>query len=40
MVTVFTAAMLGNKKVTVVFGGSFIGSLPTHNEIDQVIMPG
>jgi hypothetical protein len=40
MVTVFTAAMLGNKKVTVVFGGSFSGSPPTDKEIDQAIMPG
>ncbi|MGB9168548.1 MAG: hypothetical protein WCB31_06455 [Nitrososphaeraceae archaeon] len=40
MVTVFTAAMLGNKKVTVVFDGSFSGSPPTDNEIEQVIMPG
>ncbi len=41
MVNVFTAAaMLGNKKVTVVFGGSFSGSPPTDKEIEQVIMLG
>jgi len=40
MVTVFTAAILGNKKVTVVFGGTFSGSPPTDKEIEQVIMPG
>ena len=40
MVTVFTAAIIGNKKVTVVFGGSFSGSPPTDKELEQVIMPG
>jgi hypothetical protein len=40
MVTVFTTAIVVNKKVTVVFGGSFSGSPPTDKEIEQVIMPG
>jgi len=40
MITVFTAAMFGNKKVTVVFGGSFSGVPPTDKEIEQVVMPG
>ncbi len=40
MVTIFSAAIVGNKKVTVVFSGSVSGSPPTDKEIDQVIMPG
>ena len=40
MVTIFSAAIVGNKKVTVVFEGSFSGSPPPDKEIDQVIMPG
>ena len=40
MVTVFTTAIVVNKKVTVVFGGSFSGSPPTDKEIEQVIIPG
>lgn len=40
MVTVFTAAIIGNKKVTVVFEGSFSGSPSTDKELEQVIMPG
>lgn len=40
MVTVFTAAIIGNKKVTVVFGGHFSGLPPTDKETEQVIMPG
>ena len=40
MVAIFTAAIVGNKKVTVVFAGSFSGSPPTDKEIEQVIMPG
>jgi hypothetical protein len=40
MVSVFNAAIVGNKKVTVVFGGSFSGSPPTNKPIEQVIMPG
>lgn len=41
MVAVFTAAIVGNKKVTVVFSGSFSGSPSSAaKEIDQVIMPG
>lgn len=40
MVAVFNAAIIGNKKVTVVFSGSFSGSGSTNKPIDQVIMPG
>jgi len=40
MVAVLNAAIVGNKKVTVVFSGSFSGTPPTNKEIDQVIMPG
>jgi len=41
MVAVFTAAIVGNRKVTAVFSGSFSGSPSSAaNEIDQVIMPG
>lgn len=40
MVTVFNAAIIGTKKVTVVFPGSFSGSPPTDKPIEQVIMPG
>jgi len=40
MVAVLNAAIVGNKKVTVVFSGSFSGTPPSNKEIDQVIMPG
>jgi hypothetical protein len=40
MVSIFNAAILGNKKVTVVFSGSFSGSPVTNKPIEQVIMPG
>jgi hypothetical protein len=40
MIAVFNAAIVGNKKVTVVFSGSFSGQGSTNKEIDQVIMPG
>jgi hypothetical protein len=40
MVAVFNAAIVGNKKVTVVFSGSFSGQGSTNKPIDQVIMPG
>ena len=40
MVSIFNAAIVGNKKVTVVFSGSFSGSGPTNKPIEQVIMPG
>jgi len=40
IVTVFNAAIVGNKKLTVVFSGSFSGSGSTNKPIDQVIMPG
>ena len=40
MVTIFSATIVGNKKVTVVFSGSVSGSPPTDKEIDQVIVPG
>jgi len=40
MITVFNAAIVGNKKVTVVFSGSFSGQGSTDKPIVQVIMPG
>ena len=40
IVTVFNAAIVGNKKLTVVFSGSFSDSGSTNKPIDQVIMPG
>lgn len=40
MIAVFNTAIIGNKNVTVVFGGSFSGQGSTNKEIDQVIMPG
>ena len=40
MVAVFNAAIVGNKKATVVFSGSFSGQGSTNKPIDQVIMPG
>ena len=41
MVTVFNAGtIIGTKKVTVGFPGSFSGSPPTDKPIEQVIMPG
>ena len=40
MVAVFNAAIVGNKKVTVVVSGSFSGQGSTNKPIDQVIMPG
>jgi hypothetical protein len=40
MIAVFNTAIVGNKKVTVVFSGSFSGQGSTNKEIDQVIMPG
>ena len=40
MITVFNAAIVGNKKVTVVFTGSFTGQGSTNKPIETVVMPG
>ena len=40
MVAVFNAAIVGNKKVTVNFSGSFTGQGSTNEPIEQVVMPG
>jgi hypothetical protein len=40
MVAVFNAAIVGNKKVTVVFTGSFTGQGSTNKPIETVVMPG
>lgn len=40
MVTVFNTAIVGNKKVTVNFSGSFTGQGSTNEPIEQVVMPG
>jgi hypothetical protein len=40
MVAVFNAAIVGNKKVTVVFTGSYTGQGGTDKPIETVVMPG